>query len=175
MSHSSRLSFPKGAEIRSGVFSRQEIICGCGGKVRRIIVHLISPGGSVLLSLCYLLVRGILQLALRRWCSNDVKELEIAVLRHELAILRRQTKRPAIATVDRLFLAAPSRFLPRERWQSFIIRPETLLRWHRRLVAKRWTYGRPVGRPPMRPRFEAWWSVWPERTPGGDINELSAS
>jgi len=104
----------------------------------------------VLLSLCYLLVRGILQLALRRWCSNDVKELEIAVLRHELAILRRQTKRPAIATVDRLFLAAPSRFLPRERWQSFIIRPETLLRWHRRLVAKRWTYGRPVGRPPMR-------------------------
>jgi putative transposase len=101
----------------------------------------------VLLSLCYLVVRRILQLAV--WRSNDVKELELAVLRHELDILRRRTKRPPLTMADRLFLAAASRLLPRKDWRSFIITPETLLRWHRRLVAKHWTYTRPVGRPPM--------------------------
>jgi putative transposase len=104
----------------------------------------------VLLSLCYLLLRRVLPLTLGRWRSTDVNELEIAVLRHELAILRRQTKRPAMTAVDRLFLAASSRFLARQAWPSFIVTPETLLRWHRRLVAKRWTGSRPVGRPPMR-------------------------
>jgi putative transposase len=49
-----------------------------------------------------------------------------------------------------MFLAAASRLLPRPDWRSFIVTPATLLRWHRRLVAKRWTYARPVGRPPMR-------------------------
>ena len=68
------------------------------------------------LSLCYLLLRCVLQLAVWRWRSNDVKELEIAVLRHELTVLRRrQTKRPTMRTVDRLFLAAASRVLPLEQ------------------------------------------------------------
>jgi transposase InsO family protein len=52
--------------------------------------------------------------------------------------------------VDRLFLAASSRVLPRKAWSSFMITPQTLLGWHRRLVAKRWTYPHPVGRPPIR-------------------------
>src|SRR5712671_5238288 len=56
-----------------------------------------------------------------------------------------------MTTVDRLFLAAASRLLPRSRWRSFIITPATLLRWHRRLVAKRWTPSRHAGRPPIRP------------------------
>jgi transposase InsO family protein len=98
---------------------------------------------------CYLVLRGLLQLAALRVRSNDFKELEIVVLRHELAILRRQRKRPVLTTVDRLFLAAASRFLARERWRSFMITPATLLRWHRRLVAKGWTFTR-LGRPPMR-------------------------
>jgi putative transposase len=85
----------------------------------------------VLLSLCYLLLRRVLPLALWRWRSNDVKALEVVVLRHELAILRRQTKRPAMTAVDRLFLAAASRSLPRKDWPSFVVTPETLLRWHR--------------------------------------------
>jgi putative transposase len=104
----------------------------------------------VVLSLCYLLLRRILPLALWRWRSHDVKALEVVVLRHELAILRRRTKRPAMTAVDRLFLAASSRFLPRKDWPSFIVTPETLLRWHRRLVARRWTHPHPVGRPSMR-------------------------
>jgi hypothetical protein len=71
-------------------------------------------------------------------------------LRRELAILRRTTRRPATTAVDRVLLAVASRLLPRMRWRAFIVTPATLLRWHRRLVAKRWTYARPVGRPPMR-------------------------
>ena len=54
-----------------------------------------------------------------------------------------------MTTVDRLFLAAASRILPRARWRSFVITPTTLLRWHRRLVAKRWTPSRRAGRPPI--------------------------
>jgi putative transposase len=100
----------------------------------------------VFLSLCYWVLRWLLQLVALRGRANDFKELEIVVLKHELAILRRQTGRPAMMTVDRLLLAAASRLLPRERWRAFIITPATLLRWHRRLVAKRWTYA--CGRSP---------------------------
>ena len=82
--------------------------------------------------------------------SKEFKELEIIVLRHELAILRRTTRRPPITVVDRLLLAVASRALPRSQWRSFIVTPATLLRWQRRLVAKRWTSTRPLGRPPMR-------------------------
>ena len=94
------------------------------------------------LSLCYVVLRRVLQLAVLRWRSNEFKDLEIVVLRHELAILRRRTHRPTMTRTDRLFLVAASRLVPRERWRSFVVTPGTLLRWHRRLIAKRWTYGR---------------------------------
>ena len=67
--------------------------------------------------------------------SDEFKELEIVVLRHELAVLQRTTCRPAITAVDRLLLAVASRLLPRERWRAFIVTPATLLRWPRRVVA----------------------------------------
>jgi hypothetical protein len=92
----------------------------------------------------------VLQLAALRYRATDFKELEIVVLRHELAIFRRRSRRPRITWTDRIFLAAASRLLPRARWRSFIITPATLLVWHRRLVAKRWTYLRRAGRPPIR-------------------------
>jgi putative transposase len=78
-----------------------------------------------------------------------LQELEIVVLRHELSVLRRQTRRPQLTMADRVLLAAASRLLPRSSWRSFLVTPATLLRWHRRLVARRWTYGGRGGRPPI--------------------------
>ena len=76
-------------------------------------------------SFCYLVLRRLLQLVALRVRSNEWKELGIVVLRHELAILRRRTRRPTITAVDRTFLAAASRLLSRNRWPSFIVRPAT--------------------------------------------------
>jgi hypothetical protein len=78
------------------------------------------------------------------------QELEILVLRHQLTVLRRQTARPRLEPADRALLAAVSRALPRSRWSCFFVRPETLLGWHRRLVAGAWTYPHyQTGRPPL--------------------------
>src|SRR5215211_4950927 len=93
--------------------------------------------------------RRVLQLAALRFRSNEFKELEIVVLRHELVVLRRQAGRPELTSADRVFLAAASRLLPRVSWRSFFVTPTTLLRWHRGLVARRWTYGGRRGRPPI--------------------------
>ena len=104
----------------------------------------------MLVSLCYGLICWLLEFVVLRVRSEEFKELEIVVLRHELGILRRTTRRPAITAVDRVWLTVASRLMPRGRWRTFIVTPATLLRWHRRLVARRWTYARPVGRPRMR-------------------------
>jgi len=97
----------------------------------------------------YLVCRCLLQLVLLRRRSEAFKELEIVVLRHELSVLRRQARRPQLTMADRVLLAAASRLLPRPNWRSFMVTPATLLRWHRRLVARRWTYGGRCGRPPI--------------------------
>jgi putative transposase len=72
--------------------------------------------------------------------TPDADAVEIAVLRHQLAVLRRQVPRPRYTPADRLALAVLAKFLPRERWAVFLVTPATLLRWHRELIARRWTY-----------------------------------
>lgn len=102
------------------------------------------------LSLVYVIVCRLFELVVLFGRRERSKELEILVLRHELSILRRQADRPRLEPRDRLLLAALSRMLPRRSWQAFLVRPETLLRWHRRLVAAYWTYPhRRPGRPPI--------------------------
>jgi len=82
--------------------------------------------------------------------SSDAKEIEILVLRHELEILRRQQPRPRLEPRDRAWLCLLSRCLPRRRWSVFLVRPETLLGWHRRMVRRHWTYPKTAkGRPPV--------------------------
>jgi putative transposase len=103
----------------------------------------------VVWSFVYLALRRVFELILFCFRSADAKEIEILVLRHELAVLRRQHPRPRLQPTDRALLAALSRLLPRARWSIFLVQPETLLRWHRRMVARRWTYptttnGRPA-------------------------------
>ena len=102
----------------------------------------------MLVSLVYLLFRRVLAVVALCLRSREFKELEIVVLRHELSVLRRQVARPRLEDVDRVFLAAASRFLSRTGRQSLFVRPDTLLGWHRRLVRRRWTYAsRRPGRP----------------------------
>ena len=104
----------------------------------------------MLVSALYMVACRVFELVVLLGRGDRAKELEILVLRHELSILRRQTSRPKLETRDRLLLAAFSRMLPRRSWSAFSVRPETLLHWHRQLVARRWTYPhRPPGRPPI--------------------------
>ena len=101
-------------------------------------------------SFVYVAAHRLAELAVLCCRSRDAKEIEILILRHELEILRRQRPRPALASKDRALLAALSRLLPRDRWSVFLVTPATLLRWHRRMVARHWTYpNAPKGRPPV--------------------------
>jgi hypothetical protein len=98
---------------------------------------------------CLTLCRSI-QLLVLLARGDAAKDLEILVLRHQLAVLHRQAPRPRFEPADRALLAAISRAVPRARWSCFFVRPETLVRWHRRLVASAWTYpNRGAGRPPL--------------------------
>jgi len=98
----------------------------------------------------YLLLRRLFRLV--GGPSNDLhNDIEIVVLRHQLAVLKRLVGRPRLRRRDRLLMAAMSRVLPRPRWSSFVVSPQTLLRWHRELVRRKWTYRRNTtgGRPPI--------------------------
>jgi putative transposase len=82
--------------------------------------------------------------------SEHAKDVEIAVLRHQLSVLRRQVKRAEFRPADRAMLAALAQALPRAQWSIFLATPGTILRWHRRLVTRKWTQPHPRGgRPPL--------------------------
>lgn len=104
----------------------------------------------MLFAFAYLLLRRVVRLFARS--SYDLNtDLEVVVLRHQLMVLKRQLGKPHLRRRDRVFMAAISRALPRARWSSFLVRPQTLLRWHCELVRRKWTFRRrsASGRPPI--------------------------
>jgi transposase InsO family protein len=104
----------------------------------------------------YLILCQILRLAVQGMRGERSKDIEIVVLRHQVAVLRRQVARPDLEPIDRLVLSALSRLLPRSRWSTFFVTPAALLRWHRELVARKWTYPRRrPGHPPIRAEIRA--------------------
>ena len=112
----------------------------------------------MLLSILYPLLCRLAALVLPRASATRAREVELLVLRHENLVLRRQLKRTRWCPADRLVLAALSRCLPRAEWARLPVRPETLLRWHRALVQRKWAaFGRcrRPGRPPLPPELQA--------------------
>ena len=103
-----------------------------------------------MLYLTFVRLTGWMALLARSAASKDA---ELLVLRHEVAVLRRQNPKPRLDWADRMVIAALARLLPRPLRMSRLVTPDTLLRWHRRLVRWRWTYPRQGGRPPIDARI----------------------
>lgn len=95
----------------------------------------------------YRLVRLVISLLVLRGRTDRSKDAEILVLRHQLAVLHRQVPRPCFEPTDRAFITALSRVVGRDRWSILLVKPATILAWHRRLVANHWMYPHRPGRP----------------------------
>lgn len=108
----------------------------------------------MLFSLLYMVVRVVFRLV-PSGPGRD-REIEILVLRHQVKVLKRKAGRLRLRRRDRVLLTAAASILPRSRWSSFIVAPTTLVRWHRELVRRKWTYRQTkTGRPPLGPEVTA--------------------
>jgi hypothetical protein len=101
------------------------------------------------LRLLYLIFRQVLGLVLLLGRTSTTKDIELLVLRHEVAVLRRSNPRPRLEWADRSVFVALIRRLPRALRAHRLVTPNTILRWHRRLIGRRWTYPNRTGRPPI--------------------------
>src|SRR5660397_120762 len=109
------------------------------------------PGVPMLLSLVYFALRQLLRLLTVGGDRDHVAcDVELLVLRHQLRVLS-SGRRPRLQRRDRILLAAAAGLLPRDRWRCLPVSPQTVLRWHRELVKRTWTYRR--RRRPGRPRI----------------------
>src|SRR6478609_6378622 len=100
---------------------------------------------AVSLRLLYLIFQQLLGLLLLLGRTSSTKDVELLVLRHELAVLRRTNPRPRLDWADRAVFAGLIRRLPTQLRGHRLVTPGTILRWHRRLVRRRWTYIVPQG------------------------------
>ena len=121
-----------------------------------------------LIYLVFCRIAGWLALLARTTAAKDV---EILVLRHENAVLRRQIPTPRLDWADRAVLAALIKLLPRALKVHRLVTPATVLRWHRRLVARHWTYPNQPGRPPIDPAGAALIEQMAGTTPAGATRE----
>jgi transposase InsO family protein len=103
----------------------------------------------VSLRLLYLIFQQVLGLLLLMGRTSSAKDVELLVLRHEVAVLRRANPRPRLDWADRAIFAALTRWLPKGLRSHRLVTPGTILRWHRRLVRRRWTYPKRFGWPPI--------------------------
>ena len=104
---------------------------------------------AVSLRLLYLLFLQVLRLVLLVGRPSSTKDVELLVLRHEVSVLRRANPRPRLNWADRAIFAALVRRLPRALRSHRLVTPGTILRWHRQLVRRGWTYPNRPGRPPI--------------------------
>ena len=110
-----------------------------------------QPGmiAEVSLRLLYLIFSQLLSWLTLLPRASTSKDVELLVLRHEVAVLRRTNPKPRLDWADRALFAALIRRLPAALRRHRLVAPATVLRWHRRLVTKRWTYPNRSGRPPL--------------------------
>lgn len=133
-----------------GVDSRRRLDGPCGGE-QPASDSLRGGTHGCSFGLVYLTLVRVLSWLTLLARADAAKDIEILMLRHEVAVLRRTTSRPTLTWLDRAALCALDRLLPAPLRQLRQVSPRELLRWHAQLVARRWTYPRRRrGRPPTR-------------------------